>query len=262
MDLADRLLDELRPGLAPDVLAQLGPVAEALAQAGRIACYGVGREGLMMKALAMRLYHLGLDAHVVGDMTTPPLGPGDLLMVSAGPGDFFDRRGVGRGGAGGGGAGDLRDGGTRRCRAARRRSGAAHPGADHGRRSGRGGRPRSCRWARCSKALMFLVFEVLVLTLRDRLGIATEAMRANHTKSGVTMPDWTRRFSLEGRTALITGASSGIGQAIAEVFADAGADILGQGRDASTAGRDRRAGGGPRGGTSPPSPAIWPMRGR
>lgn len=47
------------------------------------------------------------------------------------------------------------------------------------------------------------------------------------------MPDWTRRFSLEGRTALITGASSGIGQAIAEVFADAGADILGQGRDAA-----------------------------
>ncbi len=54
MDLADRLLDELRPGLAPGVLAQLGPVAETLAQAGHIACYGVGREGLMMKALAMR----------------------------------------------------------------------------------------------------------------------------------------------------------------------------------------------------------------
>lgn len=47
------------------------------------------------------------------------------------------------------------------------------------------------------------------------------------------MPDWTRRFCLEGRRALITGASSGIGQAIAEVFADAGADVLGQGRDAA-----------------------------
>jgi NAD(P)-dependent dehydrogenase (short-subunit alcohol dehydrogenase family) len=48
----------------------------------------------------------------------------------------------------------------------------------------------------------------------------------------MTLPDWTRRFSLTGRTALITGASSGIGQAIAAVFADAGADIVGQGRDA------------------------------
>ncbi|MBW7056778.1 SDR family oxidoreductase [Paracoccus bogoriensis] len=47
------------------------------------------------------------------------------------------------------------------------------------------------------------------------------------------MPDWTRRFSLTGKRALITGASSGIGRAIAEVFADAGADIVAQGRDAA-----------------------------
>lgn len=44
---------------------------------------------------------------------------------------------------------------------------------------------------------------------------------------------WQDRFSLAGRTALITGASSGIGTAIAEVFADAGADIAGHGRDES-----------------------------
>ncbi len=42
---------------------------------------------------------------------------------------------------------------------------------------------------------------------------------------------WESRFSLEGKTALVTGASSGIGTAIAEVFADAGADIAGHGRD-------------------------------
>jgi NAD(P)-dependent dehydrogenase (short-subunit alcohol dehydrogenase family) len=44
------------------------------------------------------------------------------------------------------------------------------------------------------------------------------------------MADWEQRFSLAGRTALVTGASSGIGRAIAEVFADAGADIIGHGR--------------------------------
>ncbi|MEM6372268.1 MAG: glucose 1-dehydrogenase [Pseudomonadota bacterium] len=42
---------------------------------------------------------------------------------------------------------------------------------------------------------------------------------------------WETRFGLTGKTALITGASSGIGAAIAEVFADAGADIAGHGRD-------------------------------
>lgn len=46
------------------------------------------------------------------------------------------------------------------------------------------------------------------------------------------MPDWPARFSLAGRTAFITGASSGIGAAIAGVFADAGARVIGQGRDA------------------------------
>lgn len=47
------------------------------------------------------------------------------------------------------------------------------------------------------------------------------------------MPDWTQRFSLAGRTALVTGASKGIGAEICAVFADAGADIIAVGRDLS-----------------------------
>jgi len=86
--------------MAHQALTEVGGVFSSLAsesgerlcnellKARRIACYGVGREGLMMKALCMRLMHLGLDAHVVSDMTTPPVGPGDLLLVSAGPGEF------------------------------------------------------------------------------------------------------------------------------------------------------------------------------
>lgn len=45
------------------------------------------------------------------------------------------------------------------------------------------------------------------------------------------MADWIKRFSLEGRTALVTGASKGIGARICRVFADAGADIVAVGRD-------------------------------
>ena len=76
-----------------DVLSRTGPdeaerMCVEILKARRIACYGVGREGLMMKALCMRLMHLGLDAHYVGDMTTPPMGAGDLLIASAGPGAF------------------------------------------------------------------------------------------------------------------------------------------------------------------------------
>ena len=88
MTRADQILGELRPGLSPKVLAQIPALMQLLTDASRVCIYGVGREGLMMKALAMRLYHLGLDAHVVGDMTTPAVAETDLLFVSAGPGHF------------------------------------------------------------------------------------------------------------------------------------------------------------------------------
>lgn len=44
-------------------------------------------------------------------------------------------------------------------------------------------------------------------------------------------PDWIERFSLNGRTAMVTGASKGIGAEICAVFADAGADIIAVARD-------------------------------
>jgi 6-phospho-3-hexuloisomerase len=87
-DWLGEALDELRPvcqAVEPRALEDL--VAELLA-ARRVVTYGVGREGLMMRALCMRLMHAGLDAHVAGDMSTPPVGPGDLVIVSAGPGEF------------------------------------------------------------------------------------------------------------------------------------------------------------------------------
>lgn len=40
------------------------------------------------------------------------------------------------------------------------------------------------------------------------------------------MSSWVDRFSLQGKTALVTGASRGIGAEICRVFADAGADIV------------------------------------
>jgi 6-phospho-3-hexuloisomerase len=86
--LGQKVLKELDAVLAHIPSQTSERMCEEITRARRIACYGVGREGLMMKAFCMRLMHLGLDAHVVGDMTTPPIGEGDLLIVSAGPGKF------------------------------------------------------------------------------------------------------------------------------------------------------------------------------
>jgi|GEM_PF-148856 6-phospho-3-hexuloisomerase len=86
--MAQRALSEIASVFARTSPAAGELMSRKILKAKRIACYGVGREGLMMKALCMRLMHLGLDAHAVGDVTVPRLGHGDLLIASAGPGSF------------------------------------------------------------------------------------------------------------------------------------------------------------------------------
>lgn len=78
-------LSAIFDALGPD---QAERMCDEIVRARRIACYGAGREGLMIRALCMRLMHLGLDAHMVAEMTTPPIGAGDLLIASVGPGEL------------------------------------------------------------------------------------------------------------------------------------------------------------------------------
>jgi len=177
---ADAVLDELRPGLAPAVLAQIDDLSEALKGAGRICCHGVGREGLMMKALAMRLFHLGCDAHVVGDMTTPPVGAGDVLFVSAGPGHFSTIAAL---------ADVARGAGATVICITAEPGGAVPQAADlvvhlpaQTMAADQGAAATSILpMGSLFEVLMFLFFELLVLDLRDRMAVAPEVMRANHT---------------------------------------------------------------------------------
>ncbi|MEM8572336.1 MAG: SIS domain-containing protein [Pseudomonadota bacterium] len=178
--LADRVLEELRPGLAAGVLSQIEPLAQELTGANRIACYGVGREGLMMKALAMRLYHLGLNAHVIGDMTTPALGSGDLLLVSAGPGHFSTVEAL---------AGVARKAGARVACFTAEPDGPVPLSADlavvlpaQTMAADQGAAATSVLpMGSLYEALMFLFFEIVVLDLRERLYLAPDAMRGRHT---------------------------------------------------------------------------------
>ena len=158
--------------------AALGNLMKVIAAARRIALFGVGREGLMMRALAMRLYHLGLDAHMVGDMSCPPVGPGDLLLVSAGPGDFATIAGL-VGVAHGAGA-------TTACITAQ--PAAPVPAAcDHvltipAQTMADDQAPASVLpMGSLFEAAQFLVFEILILLLRDHIGVTPAAMRARHT---------------------------------------------------------------------------------
>ena len=160
--------------------AALQGLVQEIAGARRIVLQGAGREGLMMRGLAMRLAHLGCDAHVAGGMTTPPVGPGDLLLVSSGPGSLV-------------GIGALI--GVARAAGARTACVTAQP---------HGPDPSACdrvlvmpartmaddRGPGASQVLpmgslfegaQFLTFELLVLALRDHLGETAETMQARHT---------------------------------------------------------------------------------
>jgi 6-phospho-3-hexuloisomerase len=158
--------------------AQVEAACQTIASAGKIVLYGCGREGLMMRALAMRLHHLGLNVAMQGDMAAPPLGKGDLFLCSAGPGELSTvtaLMGVAQ-----------RDG-------AKVLMITAEPDMPSPRRADQllvipaqtmardlGG-ASTLPMGSLFEGAMFLVFEIMVLRLAAILGQTPDAMRARHT---------------------------------------------------------------------------------
>jgi len=60
---------------------------EKLLAAKRVFFIGVGRVLLSLQAMAKRFAHLGIETHIVGEITEPALQPGDLLVVGSGSGE-------------------------------------------------------------------------------------------------------------------------------------------------------------------------------
>ncbi len=154
-------------------------LAALISAAHRICLYGCGREGLMMRSLAMRLYHLGLDAHVVFDMNTPPVGEGDLLIVSCGPGALSTVEALVRVA--------LEAGATTICITAQP-DGPTCQLADfvfeipaQTMASDQEGPASILPMGSLFEATQFIFFEMLILRLREKNGETTESMRARHT---------------------------------------------------------------------------------
>lgn len=60
---------------------------DRMLMAKRVYVAGAGRSGIIARAFAMRLLHLGFDVYVVGETITPALKPGDTLVVFSGSGE-------------------------------------------------------------------------------------------------------------------------------------------------------------------------------
>ena len=80
------IAEELSAALGRIATEQEEELVRAILQAPRIFVAGAGRSGLMARAFAMRLMHMGLTVYAVGDVTTPALAAGDLLLIASGSG--------------------------------------------------------------------------------------------------------------------------------------------------------------------------------
>ena len=81
------ILTEIEGALAGVQEEQAAALLEAIVQAKAVFVTGEGRSGLVARCFAMRLMHLGLSAHVVGESATPALKKGDLLVAVSGTGE-------------------------------------------------------------------------------------------------------------------------------------------------------------------------------
>lgn len=82
-----RILRELEAVLkeVPDDL--IDRLAGHVAEAERVFVAGEGRSGLMAKAFASRLVHLGIAVHESSEITCPRIGPRDLMIACSGSGE-------------------------------------------------------------------------------------------------------------------------------------------------------------------------------
>jgi len=76
------------------VSAELDPkniedMTSLLQRSQHVFVMGLGRSGLVARAFAMRLMHLGISVYVVGETTTPALTSDDCLLAISGSGETF-----------------------------------------------------------------------------------------------------------------------------------------------------------------------------
>lgn len=180
MSLYQTALDELGGTFARLDDSAVDALVERLALAQRIVVFGGGREKLQIMGFAMRLFHMGLNAAVEGDMTTPAVGRGDVFLVTCGPGYISTAEALMR---------VARQAGAGVLFITAQPVGRCAPLADlvlhlpaQTMADDLGDRKTSVLpMGSLFEGALFVLFEVMVLKLKARLNISADAMRANHT---------------------------------------------------------------------------------
>jgi 6-phospho-3-hexuloisomerase len=72
--------------LTPVAPRDIQKIVSHLMRANRIFIYGTGRSGLLGRAFAIRLVHLGFQAFVIGETITAPVQKDDCVVLISGSG--------------------------------------------------------------------------------------------------------------------------------------------------------------------------------
>ena len=180
MSLYRTALDELGGTFARLDDSAVDALVERLALARRIVVFGGGREKLQIMGFAMRLFHMGLNAAVEGDMTTPAVGRGDVFLVTCGPGYISTAEALMRV-ARQAGAGVLFITAQPVGRCAPLADLVLHLPAQTMADDLGDSKTSVLPMGSLFEGALFVLFEVMVLKLKARLNISADAMRANHT---------------------------------------------------------------------------------
>ena len=86
LEIAEQILKVARGLDKHQVSKMISMLIEAKKNGKKVMVVGAGRSGLVGKAFAMRLMHLGFNVYVLGETITPAVSEGDLMIAISGSG--------------------------------------------------------------------------------------------------------------------------------------------------------------------------------
>lgn len=88
------VLSELKTSLGAIREEEVEQLIDLVLGARKVFFIGVGRVMLSLQAIAKRWNHLGIDCHLVGEITEPAITPDDILIVGSGSGTTLFPAGI------------------------------------------------------------------------------------------------------------------------------------------------------------------------
>jgi len=174
-----RPLQEIEAVLNEVAQAEADSLCEAIVAAQSIVVFGAGRVGMACRGFAMRLAHLGIRAHALGDATVPAIASDDMLLIASGSGETPSVKLIAETG--------LRNGCHLALITARRKSSIASiastvvvipaPSKGGGEALVISTQPLTTLYEQC----LSLFFDSFVLQLMSRLGQTNDQMWARHS---------------------------------------------------------------------------------